>query len=94
LMLENGADIRYIQEILGHSQLSTTQVYTHVSITRLKQIHQATHPAEQASREPPCESGTLEPAARALLEQLADEDDEPCDEPAAEPAPGENDSSL
>ena len=45
LMLENGADIRYIQAILGHAELSTTQVYTQVSIRQLKAIHTATHPA-------------------------------------------------
>ena len=44
LMLENGADIRYIQEMLGHAVLSTTQVYTQVSIRRLKQVHTLTHP--------------------------------------------------
>ena len=44
LMLENGADIRYIQEMLGHTQISTTQVYTRVSIGKLKQIHTLTHP--------------------------------------------------
>lgn len=45
-MLENGADTRFIQVLLGHSQLSTTQVYTHVALTKLKQIHTATHPAK------------------------------------------------
>lgn len=45
LMLENGADIRYIQHILGHASLDTTQIYTHVSILKLKEIHKATHPA-------------------------------------------------
>jgi len=44
-MLENGADIRFIQAMLGHAQLSTTEIYTHVSISRLKEIHAATHPA-------------------------------------------------
>lgn len=44
-MLENGADIRYIQALLGHSELSTTQIYTQVSIVKLKEIHAATHPA-------------------------------------------------
>lgn len=44
-MLENGADIRYIQEILGHANLSTTEIYTRVSIKKLKQVHSATHPA-------------------------------------------------
>jgi integrase/recombinase XerD len=44
LMLENGADIRFIQAILGHADLSTTQIYTQVSIRALKEIHTATHP--------------------------------------------------
>lgn len=46
-MLENGADIRYIQEILGHSKLETTQIYTKVSIERLKEVHAKTHPSEK-----------------------------------------------
>jgi integrase/recombinase XerD len=45
LMLEGGADIRYIQAMLGHVRLDTTKIYTHVSIRMLKQIHNATHPA-------------------------------------------------
>jgi integrase/recombinase XerD len=45
LMLENGADIRFIQQMLGHADLNSTQIYTHVSIQKLKQIHTATHPA-------------------------------------------------
>ena len=46
LKLENGADIRYIQEILGRARLETTQIYTKVSIEKLKAIHAATHPAK------------------------------------------------
>jgi len=45
LMLENGADIRFIQAMLGHVKLDTTQIYTQVSIRKLKEIHEATHPA-------------------------------------------------
>jgi integrase/recombinase XerD len=45
LMLENGADIRYIQEMLGHSNLATTQIYTKVSDMKLKEVHSRTHPS-------------------------------------------------
>ena len=44
-MLEGGADIRYIQAMLGHSDLSSTEIYTRVSIGTLKAVHQETHPA-------------------------------------------------
>ena len=43
-MLNNGADINAIKEILGHSSLSATQVYTHTSIERLKNVYRKTHP--------------------------------------------------
>jgi integrase/recombinase XerD len=51
LMLEGGADIRYIQAMLGHVRLDTTQIYTHVSIRMLKQVHAATHPAARLGAE-------------------------------------------
>jgi integrase/recombinase XerD len=51
IMLENGADIRFIQEMLGHAELSTTQIYTQVSIKKLKEIHTATHRSARVSRE-------------------------------------------
>jgi integrase/recombinase XerD len=44
-MLENGADIRYIQALLGHADLRSTQIYTQVSIVKLREVHAATHPA-------------------------------------------------
>jgi integrase/recombinase XerD len=49
-MLEHGADVRYVQEMLGHASLNTTQVYTHVSIGRLKAVHAATHPGAKLAR--------------------------------------------
>ena len=49
-MLDGGADIRYVQEMLGHASLSTTQIYTHLSIQKLQKIHAATHPAARLER--------------------------------------------
>ena len=61
-MLENGADIRFIQAILGHAQLTTTEIYTHVTIAKLKEIHALTHPAERTKR------AALEPPPRPATE--------------------------
>ena len=44
-MLEGGADTRFIQQMLGHADLKTTQIYTQVSITKLQQVYCQTHPA-------------------------------------------------
>lgn len=62
-MLDNGADIRFIQAMLGHADLSTTQIYTQVSIEKLREIHTATHPAKLEDK-------------KILLDQLATEMDE------------------
>lgn len=45
-MHENGADIRFIQQLLGHADLSTTQIYTQLAIRKLKEIRTATHRAK------------------------------------------------
>jgi integrase/recombinase XerD len=65
LMLEGGADIRYIQAMLGHAHLNTTQIYTHVGIRALQQVHAMTHPAGLLKRPPSMNSGQAEPPAGA-----------------------------
>ncbi len=72
-MLEGGADVRFVQEMLGHVSLETTQLYTRVTIDKLKAVHAATHPAVRALRS----GAPLEEAsAESVLEQLAAEEDE------------------
>ena len=74
LMHENGADIRFIQQMLGHENIETTQIYTHVAIRALQQVHAATHPAAFIEKEKaparPAEAEQPETAAEELFETL------------------------
>ena len=62
LMLEAGADTRFIQAMLGHADLKTTQIYTHVAIRQLQEIHGATHPAQLTKDRPPMKSASPDAA--------------------------------
>lgn len=84
LMLENGADIRFIQAMLGHSELNSTQIYTQVATRQLKAIHTATHPAKpirsrlaarQDAQHDAGSAGDEAEALLALLDAEADEED-------------------
>ena len=90
-MLEGGADIRFIQAMLGHTSLETTEIYTHVSIDKLIEVHRATHPsrlervktaqedASQAAQDPspqPAPNAAQNAAQTALLADLAQEDED------------------
>jgi len=99
LMLENGADVRFIQAMLGHAKLETTQIYTQVSIRKLKEIHEATHPAklersddgstdEKQTDETPSTDGTDDSEnptdeASSTEEKPPSDDDDNDDEPPA-----------
>jgi integrase/recombinase XerD len=79
LMLEGGADIRFIQQLLGHESLTSTQLYTRVSIRKLKEIHTATHPAARlerkgARKEPEDDPETDRAEVLAKLDEEAEEE--------------------
>ncbi|MGH7946067.1 MAG: tyrosine-type recombinase/integrase, partial [Opitutaceae bacterium] len=74
--LEGGADIRFIQQLLGHEKLETTQIYAQVSIRMLQEVHARTHPARLTADAP--DATPIDPAALAqdnaeLAAELADE---------------------
>jgi integrase/recombinase XerD len=67
LMLEGGADIRYVAEMLGHTRLETTQRYTRVSIDRPRAVHAQTHPAAGFDVAMAAELATLIPSSKVTL---------------------------
>jgi integrase/recombinase XerD len=76
-MLENGADIRFIQSLLGHAKLDTTQIYTQVSLAKLKEVHNATHPARLSRRNDDAKRTSIATSEHdALLAALAIERDD------------------
>ncbi len=94
LMLEGGADIRYIQAMLGHAELSTTQIYAQVSVRALQAVHAATHPAagnvprqerDGDDRAGPGRNEERKVAVSKLLAALDEEDQEENRPPARSP---------
>jgi integrase/recombinase XerD len=77
LMLEGGADTRFIQQMLGHENLASTQLYTRVSIRKLKEIHTATHPAARLERRASAaQDGDEADRAEVLAELDAEREDD------------------
>jgi integrase/recombinase XerD len=79
LMLEGGADIPFIQHMLGHASLESTQIYTRVSIRMLKAVHEASHPAARMRGKTNAESpaaGTSSAEAELISLLAAEESDE------------------
>lgn len=91
-MLEGGADLRWVQAMLGHRNVTSTQLYTHIDITRLAQVHAATHPATSNQPRP----HTPEPATPELRHRVRPADDdlderEPSDRGGSQPMRDEHD---
>ncbi|MEM9101851.1 MAG: site-specific tyrosine recombinase XerC [Pseudomonadota bacterium] len=79
LMLENGADVRYVQAMLGHEDLSSTEIYTHVSIKKLQEVHRLIHPAKSRQEAQPSDESEP-PTAEDLYHALYLESDEEIDD--------------
>lgn len=73
LMLEGGADIRFIQAMLGHASILSTEIYTQVAIRKLKEVHELTHPGAKLDRNAPRRRIDDEDARDVLLSSLAAE---------------------
>lgn len=75
-MLDGGADTRFIQAMLGHESLESTQLYTHVALSKLRAVYEATHPGARPAVRASAQVSSAGPSAGELLEQLEAERDE------------------
>jgi integrase/recombinase XerD len=76
LMLDGGADIRFVQHMLGHAEISTTQIYTQVAVRKLQEVYRRSHPAARLERRATAPAAGEEDGAAEMLAALAEEQDD------------------
>ena len=75
LMLEGGADVRFVQEMLGHVKIDTTTIYTRVTIEKLAEVHRTTHPGARIVSGDGAHAATKEELLEALAAEAIEDGD-------------------